>query len=79
MRATRADKGAETMTVAIIDLTKVIVLDATNKELSELFSSRIEAAKKSINAPSDMARLLNDIDQLSGEIIDRLVNKIPQK
>ena len=67
------------MTVQIIDLTKVIVLDATNKELADLFSSRVEAAKKSINAPNDMARLLNDIDQLSREITDRLVNKIPQK
>ena len=66
------------MTVAIIDITKVIVLNATNKELSELFNSRIEAAKKSINSPNDMARLLDDIGQLSGEITDRLINKIPQ-
>ena len=63
------------MTVAIIDLTKVIVLNATNKELSELFTSRIEAAKKSINSPNDMVRLLDDIGQLSNEIADRLVNK----
>ena len=67
------------MTIAIVDLTKVIVLDATNKELADLFSSRVEAAKKSINTPNDMARLLTDIDQLSREITDRLVNKIPQK
>ena len=67
------------MSVQFIDLTKVLVLDATNKELAELFSSRIEAAQAAINSPNDMTRLLNDLDQLSGEIADRLVNKIPQK
>ena len=67
------------MTVIITDLTKVIVLDATNKELAELFNSRIEAARVAINSPNDMTRLLNDLDQLSGEIADRLINKVPQK
>ncbi len=67
------------MTVQIIDLTKVLVLDATNKELAELFNSRIEAARAAINTPNDMTRLLNDLDQLSGEITDRLINKVPQK
>ena len=67
------------MTVVIADITKVIVLDATNAELKDLFDSRIKAAKESINSPNDMRRLLNDLDQLSSEIMDRLVNKIPQK
>ena len=65
-------KGGRPVTIAIVDLTKVIVLDATNKELGELFSGRIAAAKKKINAPNDMTRLLNDLDQLSSEILDRL-------
>ena len=60
------------MTVAIVDLTKVIVLNATKKELAELFSTRVEAAKKAINSPNDLRRLLDDLDQLSNEIIDRL-------
>lgn len=63
------------MTVQIIDITKVIILDATNAELKEVFNSRLKTAKGSINSPSDMLRLLNDIDQVSAEIFDRLVNK----
>ena len=65
------------MTVQIIDTTKLLVLNATNKELKEVFSSRLKAAKESINSPNDMARLLDDIGQLSNEIADRLINKIP--
>lgn len=66
------------MTVSIIDITKVIVLDATNAELKDLFDSRVKAAKESINSPNDMSRLLDDIGQLSNEITDRLIKKIPQ-
>ena len=40
------------MTVVIKDLTKVIVLDATNDELKELFNSRITAAKNATARPA---------------------------
>ncbi len=60
------------MTVVIKDLTKVIVFDATNNELKELFSARITAAKNATGSPNDMRRLLDELGQLYSEIAGRL-------
>ncbi len=66
------------MTSDIIDLTKILILNPTNKELCDLLEKRIKTLDKaiSVNEPGgNKARLIDDIDKLSIEIMDRLLMK----
>jgi hypothetical protein len=66
------------MSVDIIDLSKVLILNPTNKELCESFEKRINILRETIksnDSKEDMVSLINDITQLNVELSDRLLNK----
>jgi len=66
------------MAKGIIDITKILILEPTNKELCDLLDERIKDLKKAINVSNtggNKSRLLNDIETLSFEINDRLLIK----
>lgn len=64
------------MTKHFIDAHKVLIFDATNKELCDEMKGKIDTLKKAINScghSSNKSRLIDAIDTLSTEIIDRLL------
>lgn len=66
------------MTKHFIDANKVIIIDATNKELCNEIKDKIDTLKKAINIcgpGGNKSRLIDAIDTLSIEINDRLLMK----
>ena len=66
------------MAQGIVDITKILILEPTNKELCDLIKERINTLKDAINVCSpggNKSRLISDIDTLSFEINDRLLTK----
>ncbi len=62
----------------MVDITKIIVLNPTNPELCNLLKERIATLKKAVTpcgAVGNKARLMDDIDKIAFEIMDRLLMK----
>ncbi len=66
------------MTNAITDLTRLILLNPTNKDLCEHLRKRTKALRESIvvgGAREDKIRLIEDIRTLAQEIENRLLRE----